>query len=87
MSDKKKKKPKTVYIDDGRTIADMSVLNDGPKSKFVSSRPHVRGGKGTFKEQMQTYFAAVKMMFLPMLVMMAGICVIFLILYLVFSLA
>lgn len=87
MSKDKKKKQKTIYIDDGRTIADMSGVS-GRKPKLSNSdTPHISGMRGTLKEQWQTYKAAVKMMFLPMLAMIGGICVIFLFLYLIFALA
>ncbi len=85
MSNKKKKK-KTVYIDDGRTIADMSGLY-GRKNSLSTDQPRIRGQRGTAKERWQTYVAAVKMMFLPMMATIGGICVIFLLLYLIFSLA
>ena len=75
--DKKNKKKKTVYYDDGRTIADMSSLNGG------STGPRPRS---SFKDQMKTYFTTVKAMFLPMLAFMGVITVVFLILYLVLEL-
>ena len=78
---KKKKKQKTIYIDDGRTIADMSSITPG------GGRYHSGGRRGTLKEQGRTYIEACKMMFKPMLVTMGAICVIFLILYLVFEFA
>ncbi len=86
MSKDKKKKQKTVYIDDGRTIADMSALY-GKKPHSSKDSPRLRGRRGTLKEQGQTFFAAQKMMFLPMLTMIGGICVIFAIIYLILSLA
>ena len=80
MSNDKKKKKKATYIDDGRTIADMSALYG---SSFKSGvKPH-----STFKDHMKTYFDTVKMMFLPMLVTIGTICIIFLVLYLIFELA
>ena len=90
MSDnKKKKKPKTIYIDDGRTIADMSDITGGLKSSNSqlsnSQLPPLSGN--TLKDKMQTYFNAMKMMFLPMLATMGVITVAFLILYLILALA
>ena len=74
MSNKNKNnKKKTVYIDDGRTIADMSALG-GPR---LSST----GKKGTLKDQFNTYKNAVKMMFVPMLVTLGIITVAYLIMY------
>ncbi len=86
MSKDKKKKQKTVYIDDGRTVADMSVLY-GKKPQSGKNVPHIKGSRGTLKEQGETFFAAQKMMFLPMLVTIGGICVIFAIIYLILTLA
>ena len=69
---KKKKKDKVTYIDDGRTIADMSSVGGGPRN----------GRRGTFKEQWHTYWEAVKMMFVPMLVVIGILCVAFLVMWL-----
>jgi len=74
-----KKKEKIVYIDDGRTIADMSGVTAGPRMAKTPSR-------STAKEKWQTYWAAVKMMLLPTLVFGGALLGIFLVLYLVFSL-
>ena len=84
--DKKKKKQKTVYIDDGRTIADMSGLGrtrDSGEPKFD------RNGRrrATAREQFETYKAAVKTMLLPMFITIGIICVAFGLLYLIFELA
>ena len=70
----KKKKEKVKYIDDGRTIADMSGIS-GVDKRYV-------GPKGTFKEQMQTYWNTVKMMFIPMMVTIGIICAVFFIMWL-----
>ncbi len=69
-SDKKKKK--VTYIDDGSTIADMSALGGG----------RTGGPRGTLKEQKNTFFRAMRMMFIPMLVAMGLISVAYLIVYL-----
>ena len=69
---KRKKKEKVTYIDDGRTIADMSNVGT----------PRVNGHKGTLKEQWNTYWSAVKMMFVPMLVALGIISVAFLVMLL-----
>ncbi len=76
------RKEKVTYIDDGRTLADMSGVGSrrlGNKNPD-SPRPKAR-------DVWNTYWGAVKMMFLPMLATIGGICVIFGILYLIFSLA
>lgn len=76
-----KKKEKITYIDDGRTIADMSGVTGGmPKANRIPYTP-----RASLKEQWQTYWAATKMMFRPMLVVVLGILVIYVILYILFS--
>ena len=74
-----KKKEKIKYIDDGRTIADMSALRTSPRLRSNPYRPPLK-----FKEVLKTYFSAVKMMFMPMLVVVVGICVIYMVLYALF---
>lgn len=74
-----KKKDKVKYIDDGRTIADMSGLQSGPRLKSNPYRPPL-----SFKEVWKTYWAAVKMMFKPMLVVVVGLCIIYMVLYALF---
>lgn len=80
--DKKKKKEKITYIDDGRTIADMSGVSGG----FSAPRRQPGRPRASLKEQWQTYWAATKMMIAPMLVAVAGILVIYVIMYIIFSL-
>lgn len=73
----KKKKEKITYIDDGRTIADMSGTRGG---LFSSSKKKERT-KPTISSQQtpfQTYWNAVRMMFVPMLVVIGIITVVFL---------
>ena len=77
---KKKKKEKVVYYDDGRTVADMSNVQAGPRLKG-SWRP-----KSERKEIWTTYWNAVKKMFVPMLIVIVAICVIYMVLWLVFFL-
>ncbi len=88
----KKKRVKTVWVDDGRTIADMSgvprrgtghSLSDAaPKRRQTQTEKQFNKSRPKWKDYLATYFDAVKMMFIPMLVVMAGICLIFLVLYL-----
>ena len=88
MSKNKKKKEKTIYIDDGSTIADMSGVGKSGKrdSQNASGQdPQLLRPRATLKEQRDTYFSAVKMMFLPMLVTIGIISVAFLILWLAFG--
>lgn len=73
----KKKKEKITYIDDGRTLADMSALGGGIGSS--GSRP--RSG---WKDIWNTYWSAVKMMFVPMLVVVGAIVVIYLVMTFLF---
>ena len=74
---KKDKKSKPIYVDDGSTIADMSgVRRSGTPRSHSSSRP-----RATFKEQFRTYIDAVRMMFLPMLAVLGIIALAFLIVY------
>lgn len=78
---KKTKKEKVIWVDDGRTLADMSGVS-GPKlSRSLGS------SSSTAKEKWDTYWGAVKMMFIPMLTVMVALCVIYMILYAVFFFA
>ena len=84
----KKKKEKIIYVDDGRTIADMSALNGKKREKGAKEAPKANYlGKATIKEQLETYFGAVKLMFLPMLAVLGVLAVAFVILYIILSLA
>ena len=88
----KKKREKVVYIDDGRTIADMSnlptrglgrSLSDArPKREMSETERQVNRSGLIKKDHLTTYFAAVRMMFLPMLAVIGIICIAFLIIYL-----
>ncbi len=70
---KKKKKEKITYIDDGRTIADMSSVGGTKRGG---------GARGSLKEQKATFFKAMRMMFVPMLIVMGFITIAYLIAYL-----
>lgn len=74
---KRTKKPKIKYIDDGRTIADMSNLP--ARSPLLN-----KGTTSSFREIWHTYWTAVKMMFKPMLVVIGFLVVIYLIATLIF---
>ena len=97
MSDNKKKKKKVVYYDDGRTIADMSGIygkkadNNGQNGKSNNAQGsgglfHFRPGH-TPKDWLKTYWSAMKMTFLPMLVTIGIVCAAFGFLYLILELA
>ena len=73
-----KKKEKITYIDDGRTIADMSGVSSG--SRLTDRNPY--RPRPQFKDVWKTYWSAVKMMVKPMLVVIAALCVIYLLAYL-----
>ncbi|MBQ9929293.1 MAG: hypothetical protein IJO72_00710 [Oscillospiraceae bacterium] len=76
-----KKKEKITYVDDGRTLADMSGLS-APRLTRNPLKPAPRA-----KEVWATYWNAVKMMFLPMLAVIGALVVIYGVMYLIFSLA
>lgn len=76
MAKDKKSKKKITYIDDGRTIADMSAL-DGAKANRKKE-------KSSFKSQWQTYWDTVKLMFVPMLIVLGIIAIAFGVVYLLF---
>lgn len=76
-----KKKEKITYIDDGRTIADMSGIQGGFSSRRRPSwQPALR-----FKDVWNTYWAVVKLMLRPMLVVVIGLIVIYAVLLILFS--
>lgn len=84
---KKKKIEKITYVDDGSSIADMSAFGGRKKSSEKQNprkadAPRLLPGRhSTLKEQAQTYFAAVRMMFLPMLVVIGILTLAFLLLW------
>ena len=77
-----KKKEKITYIDDGRTIADMSGVS-GPR--LGRRNPGIP--RPTVKEVWATYWNAVKMMIGPMITVICALGVIYMILYFIFLLA
>lgn len=77
MSDIKNKKQKITYIDDGRTIADMSGIPS--RVKWAKS-----GTSSSFKDIWRTYWSATKMMFKPTLIAVGFLVVVFLIVTLIF---
>ena len=92
MSKEKKKREKVVWVDDGRTIADMSnlpargfgrSLSDArPKKEMSETEKQFYRSRPAWRDHISTYFAAVKMMILPMLVTIGILSLAFLILYL-----
>ena len=77
----KPKKEKVVYVDDGRTIADMSNVKGGA-SKYFSDTPSYSSAK----EKWTTFFDAFRMMLLPTAVVGGGMLVVFGLLWLIFKL-
>ena len=77
-----RKKEKITYIDDGRTLADMSGVKGGMR---LPQRDPYRP-RASLKEQWQTYLAAVKMMFTPMLVVIVGIGIVYMVISALFIL-
>ena len=75
---KQNEKKKTVYIDDGSTIADMSPVT-GKKSSKSSTKGSVP--RSAFRDQMRTFTDAQRMMFLPMLAVLGCLALAFLIIY------
>ena len=75
----KKKKEKITYIDDGRTVADMSNVTG---SRLTNRNPYRPRPK--VKDVLSTYFGAVKMMFGPMMVVICGLVIVYMLLYFVF---
>lgn len=66
----RKKKEKVTYIDDGRTISDMSGVRGG----FDFAK---KGTTSSVRDILRTYWAATKMMFRPMLVVLGFLLVIY----------
>ena len=77
MAKKKQKKEKIRYIDDGRSIADMSGVKGSMDwtKKGTTSRPG---------DIWRTYWGAVKMMFRPMMVTIGFILAAYLIIRLLY---
>ncbi len=78
---KKKKKTKVTYIDDGRSLADMSSVGRGGMGSGMSR------GTGSLKDRTKTFLAAMRMMFVPMLVTMGIISIAFFIVWLLMTFA
>ena len=73
-----KKKKKVTYVDDGSTIADMSGVTGG----FGRRQENI----SNIESRKTTFFRAMRQMFVPMLVTMGFISLIFLIAYILLSL-
>ena len=71
----KKKKQKVVSYDDGSTISDMSGVKPSGIAKAAKTR-----SSSTFREKWKTYWAAVRMMVIPMCVVLAVLLLLYLLL-------
>ncbi len=75
----KKKKEKIVYYDDGSTIADMSGVSKGRKTQQPKQPTYIENKRqSTFGDKWRTYWSSVKMMFIPMLVVLLILTLLFL---------
>lgn len=77
MSEKQSKKQKITYIDDGRTIADMSGLP--PRPSWTK-----QGTSSSFRDIWRTYWQATKMMIKPTIIAVGFLIVVFLIVSIIF---
>ena len=78
---KKPKKEKIYYVDDGRSVADMSGVSGPRLGNRNPGRP-----RPTFKDSWQTYWDAVKMMFGPILFVVVGLIIAYMLIYFIFFL-
>lgn len=77
-----KKKEKVTYVDDGRTIADMSGVG---RSRLNDRNPY--RPRPQFKDVWKTYWSAVKMMVKPMLVVIGAMVLVYVIMYVILLLS
>ncbi len=85
QEEKKKKKEKIRYIDDGSTISDMSGLDPYGKQKEQSPYANYERPLPRWRQIVNTYFDTVKMMLLPMLAFMLIIALAFFLIWLIFG--
>ena len=77
-----KKKEKIIWVDDGRTIADMSgISSKGYIDKNVSNHGKPLKAGYPLKEHLKTFFDAMGFMFLPTLAIAGLLAVTFAIVY------
>lgn len=77
---KKDKKEKIVYYDDNSTVSDMDPV-EAARHRDGYTPPQKK--HPTAREKFRTYWEAVKMMFFPMLIVLAVLAIIYLIVTLV----
>ena len=78
----KEKKQKVVYYDDNSTISDMSEVHSAFSPIIPNKKQKAPKAPSRFFDKMDTFFSAMKMMFIPMLICLALVCAFFGILYL-----
>lgn len=75
----RKKKEKIIWVDDGRTIADMSAV---PGSSTPAASPSSPSRySASWREKLGTFFDAMGFMLLPTLAMVALLAAAFLVVY------
>ena len=82
---KKKKKEKVKYVDDGRTLYDMSGTSRPNAFIGGKNNPDRNKKRGTARQQFNTYVSTMRQMVLPMFVVMGIITVAFAVMYLLFK--
>lgn len=78
-----KKKEKIIWVDDGRTVADMSGVSRKGCTTDPSSSKYGRPIRysAPLKDKMRTFFDAMGFMFLPTLAIVGLLCAAFAIVY------
>lgn len=76
-----KKKEKPMYVDDGRTLADMTNVRQGA-SRYFRTDP---SSYSSFREKWSTFWAVFRMMLLPTLAISGGLAVLYGVMYLLFK--
>lgn len=85
MSKKKQKKEKIHYIDDGRSLADMSAFGNRRREQRDARPLTPLDPTDRFKACARTYWESVKLMFIPCLVTLGIIAAAFFIFWLLAS--
>ncbi len=77
-----KKKDKIRYVDDGRTLADMSGISSPRQGKRAPTAP-----RPDPKEVWKTYWSAVRMMVKPMLIVLTVLAIVYMVAYFLLTIA
>ena len=80
MAKDKRKKEKVVYYDDGSSVADMSNLAPAKQKSLYNNV----SGNST-KAKLRTFFGAMKLMVMPLLVFICAIGLMYAIIYFLFK--